>query len=88
MKIALLLTLSAALHGGAPLQSPAPSPAEIGAIAERAYTFAYPLVLMEHTRRSFLEGSTENRFSHGLKFPNHTFHRVVRPNADTLYSLA
>jgi hypothetical protein len=88
MKFALLLGLSALLVGGAQSESPAPSPAEIGKIAERAYLFAYPLVLMEHTRRAFLEDNPENRFSHLEKFPDHTFHRVVRPNADTLYSLS
>ncbi len=43
---------------------------------------------MEHTRRGFLEGNAENQFSHLLQFPDYTFHRVVRPNADTLYSLS
>ena len=68
------------------------SPAEVRVVAEKAYTFAYPLVLMEMTRRSTLRyqaGSAEmNRFTHARQFPDDTFHQVIRPNADTLYSSA
>jgi len=87
MKITLLLTLSAAL-AGAQSPSPAPPPAEIKSIAERAYDFAYPLVLMEHTRKAFLEVDTENQLANIPEFPDFKYHRVVRPNADTLYSVA
>ena len=83
MKFVLLIALATALA-----TAQAPAPAEIKNIAERAYDFAYPLVLMEHTRRAFLENDIENRLSNLLEFPDHTFHRVVRPNADTLYSIA
>lgn len=62
-----------------------PSPTEARAIAERAYTFAYPLVLMEYTRRNTVES---NRFANLPAFPDATFHAVIRPNADTLYSSA
>lgn len=70
-----------------------PPPAEVRAIAERAYTFVYPLVLMELTRRNALryavQGVAEtNRFTHVREFPDDTFHQVIRPNADTLYSSA
>lgn len=71
---------------------PATSPQEVRAIAERAYTFAYPMVLMEFTRRNALERpsvlglSETNRFTHAPQFPDHRFHQVIRPNADTLYS--
>ncbi|HTA42823.1 MAG TPA: DUF1254 domain-containing protein [Bryobacteraceae bacterium] len=66
-----------------------PSAGEIRAIAQRAYTFAYPLVLMEYTRRASLRaGAGMNRFAHAATFPDANFHRVVRPNADTLYSSA
>ena len=67
---------------------------EFRAIAEKAYTFAYPLVLMEYTRRAAMErpatgGSAEmNRFAHLPQFPDDKFHQVIRPNADTLYSSA
>jgi hypothetical protein len=62
-----------------------PSPPEMRAIAERAYLFAYPIVLMEYTRR----GSGEmNRFMNVPAFPDASFRNVIRPNADTLYSSA
>jgi len=75
-----------------PQPAPRPSPQEIREIAQRAYTFAYPLVLMEFTRRNAVEqpaslaGGESNRFTHALTFPDATFRQVVRPNADTLYS--
>jgi len=71
-----------------------PSTQEIRSIAERAYTFAYPIVLMEYTRRSAGEGDSlggvaqPNRFTHAEAFPDASFRTVVRPNADTLYSSA
>jgi hypothetical protein len=74
------------------LAQPLP-PAEVRIVAEKAYTFAYPLVLMELTRRNAMEyqvqGSAEmNRFTHVRQFPDDRFHQVIRPNADTLYSSA
>ena len=71
---------------GSCLAQTAPPPADVQAIAERAYTFAYPLVLTEQTRRAGV--GAENHFSHLLRFPDNTFRVVVRPNVDTLYSLA
>ncbi|MEH6346724.1 MAG: DUF1254 domain-containing protein [Bermanella sp.] len=58
----------------------------------QAYVFGYPLVLMELTRQAML-GETEpgigaNNLSHMRVFPDHTFRHVVRPNDDTLYSIA
>lgn len=80
------LALAATLSG-----QTSPSPTEARAIAERAYIFAYPLVLMEFTRRNAVEhgalGET-NRFANAPAFPDATFHAVIRPNADTLYSSA
>ncbi|MBZ5610963.1 MAG: DUF1254 domain-containing protein [Acidobacteriia bacterium] len=73
-------------------QQPAPSPSEIREIASQAYTFAYPLVLMEYTRRSTLAQASQlgaastNEFTHAAAFPDDKFRRVIRPNADTLYS--
>jgi hypothetical protein len=58
---------------------------EIRSIAERAYTFAYPMVLMEYTRRG---APSSNAFAHLQQFPDNTFRQVIRPNADTLYSSA
>ena len=77
-----------------PAQQATLPPQEIRTIAEKAYTFAYPLVLMEFTRRNTVEHATlggnayPNRFTHAPEFPNATFRQVIRPNADTLYSMA
>ena len=75
---------------------PAPLPADaIGDVAIRAYTYAYPLILMEMTRRvttnvadaSHVGKVPMNQFGNLRAFPDATFTDVVRPNADTLYSL-
>jgi len=65
-----------------------PLPEEIRIIAEQAYTFAYPLVVMEFTRRDAAENTPANFFAHMPQFPDDRFHGVIRPNADTLYSTA
>jgi len=64
-------------------------------IGIQAYIYAYPMIMMEITRRvsTNVEGPTGprapmNQFAHLRVFPDHTFKEVVRPNADTLYSLA
>ncbi|MCA0893266.1 DUF1254 domain-containing protein [Microbulbifer agarilyticus] len=55
----------------------------------QAYVYSYPLALMALTRDTMLgSGFTLNRFSHIQSFPDHTFRNVVRPNNDTLYSIA
>jgi hypothetical protein len=59
--------------------------AEIRAIAERAYIYAYPMVLMEYTRRN---APFANQFANAQTFPDAKFRAVIRPNADTLYSSA
>lgn len=67
------------------------APEEARKIAGQAYTFAYPLVLMEMTRRANTQGSSPeyiNRFVHAPAFPDEHFRQVIRPNADTLYSSA
>jgi hypothetical protein len=63
------------------------------AIGLEAYTYAYPMVLMETTRRVSTNAGAEgrlrapvNQFSHMKTYPDATFKDVVRPNADTLYS--
>jgi hypothetical protein len=64
-------------------------------IATEAYIYAYPLVLMELTRRVFTNVASPdaqghapvNRFGHRQSFPDPSFTEVVRPNADTLYSM-
>lgn len=74
-------------------QAQVPSPDEAHEIAEEAYIYAYPLVLMELTRKVATGASDTdqmrapiNRFSHRRTFPDAKFKDVVRPNADTLYS--
>lgn len=70
------------------------SPSEAQEIATDAYVYAYPLVLMDATRRSMtnVEAVTSdgrapvNQFAHKRTYPDASFTDVVRPNADTLYS--
>ena len=75
MKLTALLLL-------ATLIASAQTPAEIRDIAERAYIYAYPLVLVEVTRGTALL----NRLTHAQQFPVPASRNVIRPNADTLYS--
>jgi hypothetical protein len=65
-------------------------------IGIEAYTYLYPLVLMDATRRqavnveagkAFGRGPM-NTFTHVPTFPPAEFRDVVRPNFDTLYSIA
>lgn len=63
--------------------------------AIRAYVYAYPMVLMEITRRSMTNVDAAgqmkgpmNEFVHVRAFPDPSMRDVVRPNADTLYSTA
>ncbi len=62
-------------------------------IGVQAYIYAYPMILMEMTRRASTNAEAPagfrapmNQFAHLRTFPDHTFKEVVRPNADTLYS--
>jgi hypothetical protein len=57
---------------------------ELRDIAERAYIYGYPLVLLEATRGA----QPVNQFTHVPQFPRPDTRRIVRPNADTLYSTA
>ena len=74
---------------------PATLPADqIGDVATSAYIYAYPLIVMEITRRittnvadtSHFGKTPMNQFGNLPAFPDATFTDVVRPNADTLYS--
>lgn len=78
---AVSVALAAALATTAGAQ---PSADQIRALAARAYVFAYPMVLMEYTRRA--QAPRPNVLGHLLQFPDDKFHAVIRPNADTLYS--
>ncbi len=58
------------------------------ALAEQAYFFAYPLVIMEASEVKMTSaGNTVNQLRHMRQFPDHTFVDVVTPNADTLYTM-
>jgi hypothetical protein len=93
---AAVLAASALLGWVAAPAADKPAPVTDGEAAEiavEAYLYAYPLVLMEVTRRvtSNVETPTGahspmNQFAHLRAFPDATFTDVVRPNADTLYS--
>lgn len=56
------------------------------------YLYAYPLVLMEFSKEAMLADKSGkirlNSFNHIQSFPDHHFRNVVRPNVDTLYSIA
>ena len=68
---------------------------EIGEVATSAYIYAYPLIMMEITRRVAVNVADASHFGKAPMnqigslpaFPDATFTDVVRPNADTLYSL-
>jgi hypothetical protein len=74
---------------------PALSSDEIGEVATSVYIYAYPLIMMELTRRvSTNVADTRtfgrapiNQFANLPGFPDATYRDVVRPNVDTLYSL-
>ncbi|WP_405135329.1 DUF1254 domain-containing protein [Nocardia sp. NBC_01388] len=55
------------------------------AVAADAYTFGYPLVLMDATRAS---GGAVNQFANAVHLPTPDDKQVVRLNLDTLYSQA
>ena len=69
---------------------------ETGRIALQAYLYTYPMVLMDVTRKQMTNteaGKISSRgpmmqFTHMRAFPPGDFKEVVRPNFDTLYSLA
>jgi len=57
---------------------------EMRQIAEKAYLYAYPLVLLNETMRAL----PSNHLMHVSAFPDASFRFIVRPNADTLYTNA
>ena len=70
-------------------------PADVQKIAEEAYIYGYPLVLMDVTKEigTNVAAPSEsaapvNQFVHKKSFPDANFNAVVSPNADTLYSSA
>jgi hypothetical protein len=91
---AIAIAAAAFAHGGAAASPDRPAAGEIREIAESAYTFAYPLVLMDLTRRTDSQRRAQaglpgaNQFVHAQEFPDDHSRIVIRPNADTLYSTA
>jgi len=69
---------------------------EAQAIAQEAYIYLYPLILMDVTRKQLTNldpkvnpfGGPSNAFTHVRTFPTAAMRTVVRPNFDTLYSSA
>lgn len=99
-KLLLMLSLFLTAHT-APSAAAVPDQAtltesEYQEIAKEAYTYFYPLVLMDITRRVMTNveaGKTPGRgpmnaFHHIRTFPTGDMKDVVRPNFDTLYSVA
>ena len=78
------------------METPAITEQEAYEIGIEAYTYLYPLVLMDATRRQavnveagkVLGRGPMNAFTHVPIFPPADFRDVVRPNFDTLYSIA
>ncbi|MGA4634700.1 DUF1254 domain-containing protein [Pseudomonas solani] len=57
--------------------------------AAQGYLYGYPLVLTEITRDNFsADMAPINRLMHVPRFPDAGFREIVRPNVDTLYSVA
>ena len=68
---------------------------EAQSIAEEAYIFGYPMILMDLTAKKMsnvpeagAQTAPVNQFAHFQEFPTPDFTDVVKPNADTLYSIA
>ena len=76
--------------------TPSSSAEEAQAIAQEAYVYLYPLILMDITRKQLINldpkvsayGGPANAFTHLRAFPPANARAVVRPNFDTLYSSA
>ena len=96
----LSLAVTLLLSGAAPTlgQSPAPplTADEAHAIGIEAYVYLYPLITMEFTRRQatnieagkVIGRGPMNTFTNVPAYPTADFRDVVRPNFDTLYSIA
>jgi hypothetical protein len=79
-----LALIALTLFTGSMMNAQSPTPAEVQEIAEHAYIFAYPLVLLNATMAAL----PTNRLVHVSAFPDANFRLIVRPNADTLYTNA
>ena len=94
--IGALMLFTALARSMAYAQPAAISPDEARQIAADAFIYTYPLVLMDITRRIAINAEVGarpgfgpmNKFSNMRAFPSGDFREVVRPNFDTLYSMA
>lgn len=92
--LALIAAVPAlAAESAPPAAAAALAPAELRRIAAEAYIYLYPLVTMDVTRRVQLdprqaEPKTVNRLNSLRTYPDASFRAVVRPNFDTLYTMA
>lgn len=71
------------------------SETEANQIAEDVYIYAYPLIMMDMTKRVMTNVQTPgdmraplNQFVHAREFVNADFHEMAAPNTDTLSSIA
>ena len=96
LKLTLCLSLGTLALPAAPAQATSITEQEAHAIATDAYIYFYPLITMEVTRKQFtnVEPGKElgkgpmNMFNNVGEYPPANFKGVVRPNFDTLYSVA
>jgi hypothetical protein len=92
----MLITAQAQQPARTTASSPSTSSEEAKAIAQEAYIYLYPLILMDVTRKQLINldpkssamGGPANTFTHVRTFPTAAMRTVVRPNFDTLYSSA
>jgi hypothetical protein len=95
--IVVSMALSFTLVFASPASSAELSQDEAYTIAKDAYVYAYPFMIEYVTVRQaanyveptgIIAQAPVNQFSHARQFPPADFKAVVRPNADTLYSVA
>ena len=93
----LLLAMGRVSLGQSPQSSTATASADVlQGIATDAYVYFYPLVTMDLTRRQMTNLDSDqkpgfgpmNEFHHIREYPTADMKVVVRPNFDTLYSIA
>jgi hypothetical protein len=96
LKLTASLCLGAVAVFAAPAQAAPVTEQEAHAIATDAYVYLYSLITMDVTRKQFtnIEPGKElgkgpmNMFNNVGEYPPANFKGVVRPNFDTLYSIA
>lgn len=88
MALLVSLTLTSTTDGASPL-----SPQETRDIAQDAYVYAYPLVVMHISKKVATNVETPefphapiNQVAHAKGFPDPSMDIIASPNADTLYS--